>query len=430
MKTKLFQFVLFNLFLCLPTGSLLFSQSINGKLGTGGQFIIRDTSSNFMTLSQSTGNATFFKNVDCADSNSTSLTGVFTKNGKRFIHNYRVPGTDGMNTFIGINAGSLTMNGTAINESSSNTAVGYVSLGALTTGYYNSAFGVASLFSNTTGYLNSAFGVSSLRNNTTGSENSAFGIGSLINNTSGIKNSAFGRGSMLTNTTGGSNSAFGINSLYSNTTGVGNSAFGFQSLILHTTGSNNTGVGFNAGSNITTGSNNTAIGYNSQVPNESGSNQVRLGNEFITYAGVQVAWTITSDRRWKSAITNSNLGLDFISKLNPVSYFRTNDEKQKTEYGFIAQDVEEVLKESGAENSGMITIDDAGKYELRYNDLLAPMVKAIQQLKEENENLKSENDALKQMFVKFQETQARIVKEVEKLETNDNNVKEIKLGEK
>jgi predicted RNase H-like nuclease (RuvC/YqgF family) len=36
------------------------------------------------------------------------------------------------------------------------------------------------------------------------------------------------------------------------------------------------------------------------------------------------------------------------------------------------------------------TIDDAGRYEVRYNDLLAPMVKAIQELKHENDALKSE----------------------------------------
>ena len=52
-----------------------------------------------------------------------------------------------------------------------------------------------------------------------------------------------------------------------------------------------------------------------------------------------------------------SFGLGFINKLRPVSYFRNNDESKKTEYGFIAQEVEEVLKETGTENTGMITID-------------------------------------------------------------------------
>jgi len=51
----------------------------------------------------------------------------------------------------------------------------------------------------------------------------------------------------------------------------------------------------------------------------------------------------------------SNLGLGFISKLKPVSYTRINDENQKTEYGLIAQEIEEVLKEEGVNNSAMIT---------------------------------------------------------------------------
>lgn len=35
----------------------------------------------------------------------------------------------------------------------------------------------------------------------------------------------------------------------------------------------------------------------------------------------------------------------------------------------------------------MLTIDGEGRYELRYNDLLAPMIKAIQELKQQNDGL-------------------------------------------
>ena len=54
-----------------------------------------------------------------------------------------------------------------------------------------------------------------------------------------------------------------------------------------------------------------------------------IGNFDITYAGIQVPWTYTSDKRWKSDIRDSHLGLDFISKLRPVSYYRNNDESKK-----------------------------------------------------------------------------------------------------
>jgi hypothetical protein len=154
------------------------------------------------------------------------------------------------------------------------------------------------------------------------------------------------------------------------------------------------------------------------VPSGLLSNQVRIGNSSISYAGIQVAWTITSDRRWKQNILPSKLGLGFISKLNPVSYTRINDEKQKTEYGLIAQEIEEVLKEEGVDNSAMITVTDEGNYELRYNDLLAPMIKAIQELNEENEKLKIKNQNLEERLAKLEKMMFEVnqVKEVNSVE--------------
>ena len=198
--------------------------------------------------------------------------------------------------------------------------------------------------------------------------------------------------------------------------GVVNSAFGYASLNSNTTGSNNSAFGYLSLSSNTTGTNNTGIGYNAQVPSGIANNQVRIGNTSVTYAGVQVAWTITSDRRWKSNILNSNLGLSFISKLRPVSYTRNNDESGKNEYGFIAQEIEEVLKSEGVENTGMLTVTDEGMYELRYNDLIAPMIKAIQELK-------AENDALKDKLTQFEEMQSVLAGEIEKLK--DNRIKAV-----
>jgi hypothetical protein len=276
-----------------------------------------------------------------------------------------------------------------------NAAFGYASLTSNTDGSRNSAFGYQSLYSNVSSDKNSAFGYQSLYSNNTGIENSSFGYQSLFSSTSGHYNSAFGYLSMTSNQTGNWNSAFGYESLKNNTIGVSNTAFGYQSLYNNISGGGNAVFGNYAGNTITTGSNNIAIGINAQVPSGTSSNQVRIGSTFVIYAGIQVAWTITSDRRWKSNITDSKLGLDFINRLRPVSYFRTNDESKKTEFGFIAQEVEETLISSGVSNSGMLTIDDEGTYNMRYNDLIAPMVKAIQELKEENDKLRIEIETLK-----------------------------------
>ncbi|MBK6365551.1 MAG: tail fiber domain-containing protein [Saprospiraceae bacterium] len=132
--------------------------------------------------------------------------------------------------------------------------------------------------------------------------------------------------------------------------------------------------------------------HNAQVPDPEGDHQVRIGNTFVKYAGIQKAWTISSDLRWKSNIQKSNLGLDFIKALNPVFYTRKDIQienqktriletttSQETEYGFIAQELESALQKFGANHNGIISKDYEGMYGVRYNDLIAPMVKAIQE---------------------------------------------------
>lgn len=444
MKTKLISGTILFLLLSLSAGSIIFAQNINGKLGTGGQFIIRDTTNTYLTLSQSNGDLSLNRGLVLLASTQASQFGTIFKGTSRFIHNFFPASSSGSNTFLGINSGNFTMNGTG-SLSSNNTGVGHNSLTGLTTGYQNSAFGVNSLTGTTTGYRNSAFGFNSMIINTTGSNNSAYGFLTLNANTTGNYNSAFGLQSLMLNTEGNWNSAFGCYSLNSNITGIRNSAFGFETLFSNSTGSwnsafglqspqfntsgnQNSAFGYFSGNGITTGSNNTTLGFNAQVPSPASDNQVRIGNTNVTYAGIQVPWTITSDKRWKNNILSSGLGLNFISKLNPVSYYRTNDKTQRTEYGFIAQEVEEILKESGVENSGMLTITNEGMYELRYNDLLAPMVKAIQELKAENDELKNNNEILTAKVESLSLLELKLAK-LEQLVKELSSVKNVTLSD-
>jgi hypothetical protein len=91
---------------------------------------------------------------------STATAGNILKGGVLFIHNF---GTD--NTFIGKNAGNLTMSG-----------------------FQNTASGVSAL-SNSTGAANTATGVGALGNNLTGNFNTGIGpyadvsVGNLVNAT-------------------------------------------------------------------------------------------------------------------------------------------------------------------------------------------------------------------------------------------------------
>ena len=260
---------------------------------------------------------------------------------------------------------------------------------------FNNFFGYQSGNSNSTGSRNSASGYRALYSNTSGSVNTANGNSSLYFNTTGSENTANGNAALYFNTSGNYNSAFGDYALYSTNTGIMNTASGTSALRLNTSGSNNTANGYNSGSALTTGNNNTMIGNNAQPTSSGVSNQIRIGNGNITSAHIQVAWTISSDLRWKSDIKNTNLGLDFINKLRPVSYYRDNDESKKIEYGFIAQEIEEALNNTGAINNGIITKNDKGMYGVRYNDFISIMVKAIQEQHQQIENLKNEIETLK-----------------------------------
>ena len=351
--------------------------------GTNGQ-VLSTTGSGALTWTTTSGfvDLTTAQTVAGAKTFSSDLNvnGInFGRGGSNNIDNTAIgystlnSNTGFYNTAIGTSA--LQRNTTG----SWNTATGRGALAYNTSGELNTANGASALYQNTTGNSNTAIGMDALNFNTTGSYNTANGRASLYLNTTGDYNTASGGYALYSNTSGYQNTASGFNSLISNTSGYQNTASGFNSLNNNTTGNYNTASGYGAGSSITTGSNNIAIGYNAQVAVAANSNQIRIGDENITLATTKVAWTTSSDKRWKSNIQNSNLGLDFITKLHPVSYYRNNDESKKTEYGFIAQELEATLNNAGATNNGIISKDDKGMYSVRYNDLLAPMVKAIQE---------------------------------------------------
>ena len=203
-------------------------------------------------------------------------------------------------------------------------------------------------------------------------------------------NTAVGRQAMLANTTGSYNTAMGMNALDQNTTGDGNTAFGVQALHNNTTGTYNTAVGYGAGPSSGALTNTTALGYNASVTT---SNTIRFGDTNITAITGQVAFTATSDARVKKDILPSDLGLDFIMSLKPVSY-RLKQGNGHLDYGFIAQDIEASLD---GRVTNMITRqnDQMQTYQLRASDLLAPMAKAIAEQDVTIRALQEKIDALK-----------------------------------
>lgn len=302
---------------------------------------------------------------------------------------------------------------------SENIAMGYEASRFNTTGRRNIAIGDQSLRANQDGEYNIAIGYRSLSNGVSTNGNVALGRFSLRNNTAD-NNTAVGRTSMPSNTTGTNNSAFGYLAMFSNITGNDNVAVGNFALGENTNGSGNIAIGNSAGDNASgdnnvfiglltassgvtpySGDNNIIIGHNAQPSSPTASNEIRMGNTAITSARIQVPWTITSDERWKSNITQIKLGLDFLNNIEPVEYNRKSHSKTK-EIGFIAQQVAQVLKESNHNNYGLLSKDQKGFYELRYNDFIGILVNATKEQQQIITSQKQEIEVLKERLSKIE----------------------------
>ena len=119
---------------------------------------------------------------------------------------------------------------------------------------------------------------------------------------------------------------------------------------------------------------------------------------------IQNAPTVGSDRNSKKNISGSDLGLDFVNDLIPVSYQLRTKENGRYHYGLIAQDVSQSLYNIAKDtkyfggfcsdiiNSG--SIDEEEAMSLRYTEFMAPMIKAIQELSTQNDELKNRIEQL------------------------------------
>jgi hypothetical protein len=134
------------------------------------------------------------------------------------------------------------------------------------------------------------------------------------------------------------------------------------------------------------------------------------GNILATGSVTADAVINSSDARLKEAVSSVGVGLVLINDLNPVRYHRINNPESDIEMGLMAQEVEATLAKHGLGNSGMVVQpDDKGYLYLRYNDLLAPMIKAIQELDDASEAKDEEIASLQQKLESQQEELLAIV---------------------
>ena len=250
--------------------------------------------------------------------------------------------------------------------------------------------------------------------------NNSFGKESLKNLTTGSRNFSLGYGSLFNLINGANNISIGIDSQSSNISGYGNLSFGNRSLNLNETTNVNIAIGENALSSLTNGNNNISIGYNSTKDaqnisntinignnvNGNGSNTATIGNTGITKVymndngdgEIYANGTInTSDKNLKKNIVPTELGLDFINQLNPVSYEWKNKQNNKKSQGLIAQEVEETMNNLNMSKNeySLVNYDESNnKYGINYSELIGPLIKAVQELSNENKELKKKISSL------------------------------------
>ena len=277
------------------------------------------------------------------------------------------------NTTLGFDAGSALTIGTG------NTAIGRGAGSLISAGVDNTYIGAVA-GTGTDGYNNIGIGVRAL-----GQTSAAV-----------VDNIAIGNNSMRT-ATGSCNIAIGPSSLYA-VTGTRNIALGNGALMNATSADNNVAIGWQALICTTTGRNNLEIGANNGLTNSysppfvvtTQCNRVVVGSTATTNAYVQVAWTVVSDERDKTEITALPVGLDFISKLEPISYrFKESRDSNvavgNTHYGFSAQQVLEVE----GEDPVVVDVEDPDKLKITDSKMIPILVQAIKELKAEIDELKS-----------------------------------------
>ncbi|MGS5040262.1 tail fiber domain-containing protein [Staphylococcus saprophyticus] len=92
----------------------------------------------------------------------------------------------------------------------------------------------------------------------------------------------------------------------------------------------------------------------------------------------------------------TQLGLDFVNNLKPVDYKYNNSNSDRYHHGFIAQDLEALADKGynfgGVDNPKYTGGEDV--YSVGYTEIIAPLVKSVQELSEENKTLKSRIEKL------------------------------------
>ncbi len=199
-----------------------------------------------------------------------------------------------------------------------------------------------------------------------------------------------------------SNTAVGIaltnlESATSSANAVNNTAVGYRAGVTITNGASNVLIGNRTGEDITTGGRSVIVGDQTAgtggplldnfigigygVQQSATSNAIRMGNTSIGFAGIQVAWTVTSDEATKEQMTalTDEWGLPLVNSISPKRYRLKGDTNGKWALGFGANELRSVLPDQNC-NLVVELPGQGGLLGMRPDDLIPILWLAIRQL--------------------------------------------------
>jgi hypothetical protein len=317
----------------------------------------------------------------------------------------------------------------------SNLGLGYMAGNAVTSGANNTCVGgynTAVLLSSGNG--NCVFGTNTATRLTTGSANTIIGVeaADYVNGSSNITAVGATAAQFASTTFAGETTAIGAACLRFLGTGNQNTGLGFEAGKNVGSGSSNTYVGYRAAP-VSTGSNNVIVGREAALVLTSGnqnifmgdqarheltsgsnnvfighlvgvgsgateSNAIRLGNAntatFRVKEGFITTFTGSSDARDKKDILPLQWGLDFIKKMNPVTFewnSRNGLMRGPKTCGFIAQELDAVETEfNSTEFTNIVDKSNPDSLSIAVgpSNIIPILVKAIQDLSAQVEELK------------------------------------------
>ena len=210
-----------------------------------------------------------------------------------------------------------------------------------------------------------------------------------------------------------------------------NTALGGNAMGNLSTGDHNVGIGHDACHDLTTGIGNVVIGSGAEIYAVDSNYNIIIGynckgvnsgdDDYVITMGIgtgsdriynlpdsNATWTRVSDVRLKEEIQDNNdCGLAFINDLRPVTFkwkpnseipedfpdYDPEDTERKRDnkmYGLIAQEVKEALDKHNITDFGGWDEMDEGVQTIAQSMFVYPLIKAVQELSTEVEELKKQ----------------------------------------